>query len=149
MKRKYILIGLALLLVVAVAAAFLWPVPPRHVVITVSAPPGTKITGTYDVDGVVSPIDADGPYQFEVNGREVRYSIQKDGQPGVMIVQLTVKGRDTAAGAGCGPGESVSGGFRSSGSGITQSAGTRMNSAQPPHRPAPRSQPVTRTLSPA
>jgi hypothetical protein len=122
MTRRRIVILIPLMLIGAIVLAlFLWPPPARPVVIAVSAPSGTRITGTYEVDGIVSAIDTTAPTEFKCFGKDVHYTIRKDSQPGEMMVLLTAEGTGAQASAGAGPGGRVSGGFHTAGRGITRS----------------------------
>jgi hypothetical protein len=117
--RKGLSIGGPVVVVVAIAAALLWPAPARTVTITVAAPPETKVTGSYEVDGVQSTIDAEAPAEFVVTGRSVTFSVRKDDRPGQMTIRIAVEGRGYAS-ASAVAGGGVRGGFKS-GNGVTRS----------------------------
>ena len=112
----------------AVVGCLLWPLPALTVTISVSASPGTKITGNYEVDGVKSEIDAEAPTQFVLTGREVSSWIKKDDQPGELSVKIALG--EGFASASAGPGQVVNVGFRRRGRWITRSEAFWANTAQ-------------------
>ena len=118
-KRRVLTVGVAVVAAVAIVAAIVWPVPTRTVTISVAAPPGTKVTGSCEVDGVKSAIDVEAPAEIVVTGRNVTYSVQKDDRPGEMTVRIAVEGHGYAS-AGAGAGGGVRGGFKS-GNGVMRS----------------------------
>jgi hypothetical protein len=89
-RRTAIFIGMLVVAVFA-AAAFLWPPAARTLTLSVAAPPGTRVIGSYDVDGVTSAIDAEAPVEFVMTGRSVTYSIQMDDRPGEMTARIAAE----------------------------------------------------------
>ena len=106
-------------LLAAVGAILVWPAKAQTVTISVSATPGTKVTGNYEVDGIKSEIDSEAPTQFLLTGREVSCWIQKDDRPGELSVRIAME--DAFASATAGPGQGVNVGFRRRGRWITRS----------------------------
>jgi hypothetical protein len=106
-------------LLAAMGATLVWPATAQTVTISVSATPGTKISGNYDVDGIKSEIDSEAPTQFILTGREVSCWIQNDEHPGEVSVRIAVG--DAYASASAGPGQGVNVGFRRRGRWITRS----------------------------
>ena len=110
-KRRAAVVGLPVL-AVGIAAALLWPPPVRPVTISITAPAGTKVTGSYEADGVTSAIDAEAPAEIAINARAVSFSVRKDDRPGEMVVRIAVEGHGYAS-AGAGAGGTVRGGYKS------------------------------------
>lgn len=119
-KRRALVIGVPVLAVV-IAAALLWPPPVRPVTISITAPAGTKVTGSYEADGVTAAVDAEAPTEITVAARAVSFSIRKDDLPGEMIVRIAVEGHGYAS-AGAAGGGTVRGGYKS-GNRVTRSEG--------------------------
>jgi hypothetical protein len=108
MKRSLVLsLGIPVVaIMVALAVVVFLASRPREITVTVEAAAGTKISGNYVVDGVVSRFDTEAPASFIVTGRMIEIAVKKDDQPGVMAVTLV--GDDSGqARTSVGPGETA------------------------------------------
>jgi hypothetical protein len=127
-SRTGLLVGVLIVcLLAAVGATLVWPPPAQTVTISVSATPGIKITGNYEVDGIKSEIDSKAPTQFVLTGREVSCWVQKDDRPGELSVKIAME--EVVASASAGPGRGVNVGFRRRGRWITKSEAFWANTA--------------------
>jgi hypothetical protein len=128
-SRTGLFVGVVILgLLAAVGASLVWPPPAQTATISVSATPGAKITGHYEVDGIKTKIDSEAPTQFVLTGREVSCWILKDDQPGELSVRIAVD--EAYASASAGPGQGVNVGFRRRDRWITKSEEFWANTSQ-------------------
>jgi hypothetical protein len=130
-SRKAWIFGVPIMFLVVVAGAILIsPAPARLVTISVTATPGTRITGSYQVDGVTSQVDTEAPTEFSATGREVTFAIRKNDQPGEMSVRIATG--EGWASATAGPNRGVEVGYRSRGKWLTRAESfwaTNLNAA--------------------
>ena len=128
-SRKGWFVGvLVVCVLVGIGAILAWPVPARTVTISISATPGTKITGSYEVDGVKSQIDAKAPTQIIVTGREVACRVQKEDAAAELTVRIALDKKFASATAG--PRQGVNVGFRGRGNWLTSSEEFWANTSQ-------------------
>jgi hypothetical protein len=59
----------------------------------VSGPPGSRVVGTYQADGVSHAIDAPLPARVQMKGREISFTVQTDSQRGDLQVALHIGGQ--------------------------------------------------------
>ncbi len=77
-SRTGLFIGVLIVcLLAAVGATLVWPATAPTVTISVSATPGTKISGNYEVDRVKSEIDSEEPAKFVVTGPKFRVGFRR------------------------------------------------------------------------
>jgi hypothetical protein len=88
-------------------------VRPQEVTVTVEAPVGTKISGSFEVDGVLSTIDTEAPTSFLATGRHVDFFIQNDSAQGDISVVLSASSSDMAR-TTAGPGGAAQCGYKKS-----------------------------------
>jgi len=133
-RGKRITLATLVAVVITATILLLMPPPSRKITIDLDTDPGTRVTGSFSVDGLLTPFDAETPSLIEVRGRNVVFSITKDYQPGRLTVRMFIDAEEKAAiSTTTGPGETVECGFRS-GNGIIRPvrvwAGKPENQAQ-------------------
>ena len=96
-KRKYVLLGLLLILAAWVGIELIvnshWfrPSPPADVRIEVSGTPGAKVEGTFEVDGVTSQRSGILPTSFGFpRARSVKFTITREAAPGELWARVFV-----------------------------------------------------------
>jgi hypothetical protein len=94
MKKRSVIIGLLLLVVVAIWVT-LQPtasssVAARPVRLVITGPDGQQFSGTYIADGVTNSVRAIAPATIGLQAREVAYEFKREGGDGEFRVALYV-----------------------------------------------------------
>jgi hypothetical protein len=104
--------GVLLVAVIALGVGFISRnMKPQEVTVTVEAPAGTRISGSYEVDGVRSAIDAEAPTSFTLTGRHLEFLIENDSTQGEISVVLSASESGMAR-TTAGPGSAVQCGYK-------------------------------------
>jgi hypothetical protein len=91
-RTTFVFVAVVLLLLIGVAI-FYWQNPaPKAIRLELTGTAGTRVTGSYDVDAAMYPIDGVLPLNIEVTGKHFEYSAKKAAEDGELSGALIVEG---------------------------------------------------------
>jgi len=68
-RGKRITLATLVAVVITATILLLMPPPSRKITIDLDTDPGTRVTGSFSVDGLLTPFDAETPSLMEVRGK--------------------------------------------------------------------------------